>query len=351
MEHQTCSSMGAYGENTIAHELAHQWWGDLVTCSDFHHIWINEGFATYSEALYWGGKNGEDAYHAHMASKDQNYQGSIYRTDTSNVWSIFNYIVYGKGAWTLHMLRHVIGDEDFFEALAQYRDSFQFSHASTEDFQGVVEAVWGADLDWFFQQWIYGVGKPWYDWWWIAGEPDDLGNTEVTVHINQVQPSSHPVFKMPIDLKFMGDDMDTTIVVWDSLETQQFNLTLNFSPEVLSFDPEVWIHKDAQELVSIDGKPVRPNELRLISAYPNPFNAEVTFTYVVDDEFQGNLTIYNLRGQQILQEPVRHSASGVYQFSWQGLDNQGQALASGVYIASLMSEGQGSFSHKISLIR
>ncbi|MCF6239031.1 MAG: M1 family metallopeptidase, partial [Candidatus Marinimicrobia bacterium] len=174
MEHQTCSSMGSSGENTIAHELAHQWWGDLVTCSNFHHIWINEGFATYSEALYWGEKNGEYAYHEHMASKDNNYTGSIYRSDTTNVWSIFNYIVYGKGAWTLHMLRHVIGDENFFETLAEYRDIYQFSHASTEDFQSVAEAVWGQDLEWFFDQWIYGSGKPWYDCWWSAAPVDEF---------------------------------------------------------------------------------------------------------------------------------------------------------------------------------
>ena len=167
MEHQTCSSMGSYGENTIAHELAHQWWGNLVTCSNFHHIWINEGFATYSEALYWGAKNGDAAYHAHMALKNNDAGGSVYRPDTSTVGNIFSWNhVYQKGAWVLHMLRHVIQDEAFFNSFLEFREMFQYSHASTEDFQGVAESQYGESLEWFFDQWIYGSGKPHYRWWW-----------------------------------------------------------------------------------------------------------------------------------------------------------------------------------------
>ncbi|MEA3287843.1 MAG: M1 family aminopeptidase [Candidatus Marinimicrobia bacterium] len=351
MEHQTCSSMGASGENTIAHELAHQWWGDLVTCSNFHHIWINEGFATYSEALYWGAKNGEDAYHAHMASKDNNYQGSIYRSDTTNVWSIFNYIVYGKGAWTLHMLRHVIGDENFFETLAQYRDTYQFSHASTENFQEVAEIVWGQDLEWFFDQWIYGTGKPWYDWWWSASPVDEFGSSEITVHIDQVQGSFQPTFKMPIDLHFSGFNGDTTLVIWDSLRSQTFSMVLDFEPSDISFDPEVWIHKSAEQVAGLTDRGLQPGEFHLLGAYPNPFNAAVTIPYIVNSHFKGALVIYDLRGAEVYTQPLTHQASGQYQLSWNGQNAVGQSLASGIYIARIHAIDGGSVSQKISLLK
>ncbi len=351
MEHQTCSSMGASGENTIAHELAHQWWGDLVTCSNFHHIWINEGFATYSEALYWGAKNGEPAYHAHMQTKDYAYQGSIYRSDTTNVWSIFNYIVYGKGAWTLHMLRHVIGDDNFFETLAEYRNIYKFSHASTEDFQGVAEAVWGQDLEWFFDQWIYGSGMPWYDWWWSTTPLDEFGNSQVTVQVNQVHSSNEPTFKMPIDLAFAGSGNDTTIVIWDSLRTQQFTIQLDFEPTSLQFDPNVWIHKDAVQIAGIIERGLQPGEFHIMEAYPNPFNAEITIPYIVNSHFSGEISIFDLRGAQVYTQRLVHRESGQYSLEWDGRNAAGQALSSGIYIARIHSSGHGSSSQKLSLLK
>ncbi|NQV30816.1 MAG: T9SS type A sorting domain-containing protein [Candidatus Marinimicrobia bacterium] len=351
MEHQTCSSMGSSGENTIAHELAHQWWGDLVTCSNFHHIWINEGFATYSEALYWGEKNGELAYHAHMASKDNDYSGSIYRSDTTNVWSIFNYIVYGKGAWTLHMLRHVIGDDNFFETLAQYRHTYQFSHASTENFQSSAEVVWGQDLEWFFDQWIYGSGKPNYDWWWSAAPIDEFGHSEVTVHVDQVQDAAYPIFKMPIDLIFEGSGGDTTIIIWDSLQVQEFSLQLDFEPTAVNFDEEVWIHKNSTQVAGIDDQAFQPVDFRLFEAYPNPFNAEVTLPYIVNSHFEGELSIFNLRGSQVYKLALVHDSPGHYSVKWSGLDDYGLQLPSGIYIARILRDDQVTASQKISLLK
>ncbi len=350
MEHQTCSSMGSSSENTIAHELAHQWWGDMVTCSNFHHIWINEGFATYSEALYWGEKIDDNAYHAHMASKDMNYSGSIYRSDTSSVWSIFDYIVYGKGAWTLHMLRHVIGDENFFETLAQYRAAFLYSHASTEDFQGVAEVVWGQDLEWFFDQWIYGIGRPSYRWWWSANGPDEFGNSQVTVHVDQIQSSSLPTFKMPIDLSFSDGSNEVNMMIWDSLRAQDFNITLNFLPTELTFDENEWILKSASQIANVDGG-YYPESFKLLSAYPNPFNSEVNIPYATGANFNGSLSIYDLRGREVYSMSLHHETASVHEFQWNGKDNQGISLGSGLYIIQLTSLGHGSFSQKLSILK
>jgi len=351
MEHQTCSSMGSYGENTIAHELAHQWWGNLVTCSDFHHIWINESFATYSEALYWGAVNGEEAYHAHMASKMNNVNSSVYRYDASSVNSIFSWeMVYQKGAWVLHMLRHVLGDDIFFESLAEFRDAFQYSHASTEDFQGVVEEVWGQDLEWFIDQWIYGIGKPAYRWWWNASAADEFGNSQVTVHVDQTQGSTIPIYKMPIDLTFRDGSNDTTVVIWDSLQTQVFEITLDFVPHDLAFDEEAWIFKSANQVASVDDR-FGPESFKLRAAYPNPFNGEVNIPYFTGPNFSGMLTIYDLRGAEVYATPLQHSAAAEYQIRWDGMDSQGFTLGSGVYIVHISSPMYGSYSQKISILK
>ena len=351
MEHQTCSSMGSYGENTIAHELAHQWWGDLVTCSNFHHIWINEGFATYSEALYWGAKNGEDAYHAHMASKVNSVNSSVFRPDTSSVDLIFDwYMVYQKGAWVLHMLRHVVGDETFFASLAAFRGTFENTTASTEDFQGIVEEVWGQDLEWFFDQWIYGIGIPSYRWWWSATEEDEFGNSQVSIHVDQVQGSALPTFKMPIDLRFSDGSQEANMVIWDSLRAQDFSLTLNFVPTTLTFDENEWILKSATQVANVEGG-FHPGSFKLHSAYPNPFNGEVNIPYSTEANFNGRLIIYDLRGSEVYTTSISNENAGVYEVRWNGRDNNGINLGSGVYIVQITSPEHGSFSQKLSILK
>jgi aminopeptidase N len=162
MEHQTLCSL-YYGVTTnwhflIVHELAHQWWGDLVTCASFHHIWLNEGFATWSEAYWYEQTEGEAAYHEDMASKAYYGPGTIYVADPTDVQVIFDHdLTYDKASWVVHMLRGVLGDEDFFAALQAWRQQFAYRSATTADFQQVCEQIWGGDLSWFFQEWIYGM--------------------------------------------------------------------------------------------------------------------------------------------------------------------------------------------------
>jgi Aminopeptidase N len=327
MEHQTCSSMGSSSENTIAHELAHQWWGDLVTCANFHHIWLNEGFATYSEALYWGALYGESAYRAHMQNMDYAYTGSIYRQDTTDVWGIFDYIVYGKGAWVLHMLRHIVGDDNFFEALASYRQQYQFSHAVTEDFQDVVESVSGMDLDWFFDQWIYGSSRPEYRWWWAATAPDSGGNSVVTIHIDQVQGGIFPTFKMPID--FQIDD--TLVTLWDSLRSQDFTLLLPFQPTSVQFDPGYWIHKQVQQVTDTQPSSQLPDSYRLTAAFPNPFNSTLTIVMENREPFQGYWRVFDLQGREVWSENFSMVLPGRHLFHWEALNKQKVPLPSGIY--------------------
>ena len=147
----------------IVHALANQWWGDMITTRDWHHIWLNEGFATYTEGLFIESLLGKEELTNYMTGIEFFNNGSVYVYDTTQSGNILDLIVYDKGAWVLHMLRNIIGDEAFFAGLRNYGDSpLKYGTAVTEDFQGYMEAASGMDLDWFFQQWIYGHGNPNY---------------------------------------------------------------------------------------------------------------------------------------------------------------------------------------------
>jgi aminopeptidase N len=246
MEHQTNTSTTAsssgYSQWMIVHELGHQWWGDLVTCADWHHIWINEGFATYTEALYFEADSGSNYYHAYMNSCEYSGGGSVYIIDTTNVWNIFSAIPYDKGGWILHMLRHVVGDSLFFESLAEYRRQYQWSSATTEDFQGVVEAVTGLDLNYFFQEWVYGTYRPDYHYSYLS-EPDPAGGWNSYLHIRQIQTTTPLVFTMPIDVRITTDAGDDTRAVFNDRRVQTFTLHTDNPPSALMLDPDRWISR------------------------------------------------------------------------------------------------------------
>ena len=246
MEHQTCTSLGGWGESLIAHELAHQWWGNMITCRDFHHIWLNEGFATYSEALYKEQESGQSAYFSDINGNKFFGGGTIYVPDVLDVSRIFHGgLSYNKGSWVLHMLRHVVGDATFFDILQAYYDSqFQHGTAVTEDFQAVCEAVSGMELGWYFQEWIYGEYYPQYTYCWSS--VDRGGNYEVTLTIDQTQTNTG-VFTMPIDVTFSAIGNEETCVAFNDQQSQTFEFNLNFEPSSVQLDKDGWILKSVNE--------------------------------------------------------------------------------------------------------
>ncbi len=256
MENQTntfinvSSGWGNDWDWVIAHELGHQWWGDWVTLGDWRDIWLNEGFASYCEALWYGERNGPNAYRTYM---QQILDAAIaYEPDPPypmyDPQNLFSWgVIYRKGAAVLHMLRHVVGDSVFFEILRTYGQTYAYSNAVTTDFQAVAEAVSGQNLDWFFEEWVFEPGHPKYQWGWA-----DISNGNqyaIYVVIQQVQSHAYgvPTFKMPIDLVVQTAAGDTTIVVWDSLDFQEFTLSLNAQPFNVQFDPYPWIMREAQQ--------------------------------------------------------------------------------------------------------
>ncbi len=246
MEHQTMSGQGGFGESLTAHELAHQWWGNMVTCATWHDIWLNEGFATYSEALWLEFRNGSSDLvalrNAMLSRRPTSLDGSVYRYNISDINQIFSSnFSYRKGAWVLHGLRWVLGTEQFFEALARYRNRFAYSHATTADFQQVVEEVWGDSMDWFFQPWVYGIGAPSYAWGWTTTVVN--GKPYLLLSVRQTQPSNYGLYTMPLGIRATIGNRTQDFRVWNSAPTQYYVLPVSGTVSNLAFDPDEWILK------------------------------------------------------------------------------------------------------------
>lgn len=173
LEHNTVTTWGARllatnggNSDVVVHELAHQWWGDLVTCADWHDLWLNEGFATYVEALYRESRSGPDALGNTMTLNEYHGAQSVYVFDIPDGGGLFSAgytpAIYGKGAWALHMLRYEIGDDAFYAGLARHKDQgvARGGIATTAQFQDAMESESGRDLDWLFDQWVYEAGSP-----------------------------------------------------------------------------------------------------------------------------------------------------------------------------------------------
>ncbi|MCB9209484.1 MAG: T9SS type A sorting domain-containing protein [Ignavibacteriales bacterium] len=251
MEHQTVSTMGFFYESIMAHELAHQWFGDKITCKDWHHIWLNEGFATYSEALLVERLYGKDAYNNYilgeMASA-KSANGSIWVQNINSVDEIFSSSrSYSKGSVVLHMLRGVVGDENFFNIIKAYSDDPDLAYdvAETSDFQRVCETVSGMNLENFFEDWIYGEKYPKYAY---GFSVDSVANGyNVNLSVDQIQNTN--LFWMPIQINVKTSAGNNTFTIWDSLKTQNFTLFVENYPTQIQFDPNNLILKETTDKI------------------------------------------------------------------------------------------------------
>jgi len=246
MEHQTCTSFPARaidGEQAhdylIAHELAHQWWGDLVTLEDWPEIWLNEGFATYSDALWWEHLYGMAGLKARMQEFRtilfERYSGPHHAIYDPPQGYLFSAIEYEKGAWVLHMLRFVVGENNFWKTLKSYAKIYAYDTVTTDDFKSVCEDFYGEDLDWFFDQWIYEPGYPRYEFSW-----GHSGSNSVRVVIKQTQ-ESYPLYTMPIELQVVLPSGTVKRTVWVDEKTNAYDLSFAESPSDVLFDPDQWI--------------------------------------------------------------------------------------------------------------
>ncbi len=340
MEHQTCSSMtyGWYVQTFIAHELAHQWWGDMITCKTFHDIWLNEGFATWSEAYWREQSEGIEAYHAEMAAARYTGPGTIYVEDPSDFGGIFSYgLSYLKASWVVHMLRGVLGDDDFFAGLAAYRAQFGYGAASTEDLQDVMEAVSGRDLGPFMQQWIHGEYYPQYEY--SVQITPHGGDSLVQVSITQVQTNTG-VFTMPIQLAFSGPTGWTYRTVENERRVQNYSFILPGTIWAMEFDPENWILKDASPVDPTAVPLPAAGDLRLAAA-PNPFNPATLLSFSLARPSAVELAIFDARGRRVRDLLAGEVlAEGRHDARWDGTDAAGRPVAAETYVARLRVGGE-----------
>lgn len=262
MEHQTLTTLsaGAIGTDWMpwlnVHELGHQWWGDWVTCADWRELWLNEGFATLTEWL-WAEHLSESTLQDYLADSDSIglFLGPVYDNPVP-----FSGTVYDKGAWVLRMLRQRLGDQDFFEGVATYRQAHAGEAAVSEDLRAAFEAASGHDLEQFFQQWVYGENRPRFQYSW-----ENINGPAIRLTIKQIQQNAG-LFEMPLDVRVTtsGGVEDHTIEL-AALAEQTVDIALNASATGIELDPNRW----SLFLASPSDLP----DLDLGPNYPGPFDA------------------------------------------------------------------------------
>jgi aminopeptidase N len=345
MENQTLTSLcpNCWSESLIAHEFAHQWFGDMITCATWADIWLNEGFATWTEAHWTENQNGYAAYKNEMTDNANTYLNSnpgwaisvpSWAVTTPDVNTLFNYaITYMKGSCVLHMLRYSLGDSVFFPAFKAYATdtvNFKYQSATIEDFKNKMELGSGQDLDWFFDEWIYKPNHPIYRN--VYGiYSGTKSNWVVQFTARQEYQSFLPYFQMPIELKisFM-DNTDTIVRVFNSFNGQNFNFEFDKEPILVTFDPNNDILlKAGSTLVGLD-------ELAGIAtgstlkALPNPFNSHTEITYRLEKPAFATIEIFNNTGRKIETVVDKYLPTGEY-------TNQvsGEGLKAGIYYVVL----------------
>src|SRR5262249_34457699 len=219
-------------ESLVSHELAHQWFGDLVTCRDWGQGWLNEGFATYSEYIWreWGHGRDEahmellDWRHQYFEEDRRRYRRPIATNLYDEPIDVFDHHLYEKGGLVLHMLRGVLGDAPFWQALAHYLEKHRGGVVETRDLARAVEAATGRGVDWFFEEWVEKAGHPELE---VAyGWDDERQLARFSVKQKQKTDKDTPLFRVPMHVRFRvaGADVTLPLEVKDTSEVFYFPL-------------------------------------------------------------------------------------------------------------------------------
>jgi aminopeptidase N len=310
MEHQTMCTMGyntmdttpsTVGEGQIwyvAHETAHQWFGDYVTCAAWNYIWLHEGFASYME--YVALQNLQSQKLADTWMKNAHYlgimdaNGMLYIPDslTSNDAIVFdNRNEYKKGASILHMLRYETNNDSlFFAILKNYLSKFAYSVATVDDFKQVAETTTGNDLTVFFNQWYYGKGYPTFHINW-----DQTDDTLIIVSNQTTSSSKTPLFKTHFDLKLTLDAGDTIIRLYQESNEEKFELHLSKKVISIEFDPGLWLLQKKSIIIGIQ----KTNDDEMTAIFPNPAKNELRIRTL---NAKSTISIFNVTGKMVLSK-------------------------------------------------
>jgi aminopeptidase N len=274
MEHQTMSTMANFNFNLVAHELAHQWFGNSVTCGTWQDIWINEGFASYLEYVALenlGSRVAADNWMESAMALAFSKNGSVYvpESEAEDVYRVFDYgLTYKKGAVLLHMIRYELNnDQLFFDVLKTYADKYRDSTATAVDFRTVLEEESGLDFTCFFDQWYYGKGYPTFHL---------LGSIQHdTLYVQSQQESSDPstpLFRMHFDLAVETSEGEQVFRLYQEMNDQVFALPINAFVYDIQFDPEKKLLARSSSEIGL------PEEKEYLMG-PNPFEESILFRF------------------------------------------------------------------------
>jgi aminopeptidase N len=362
MEHQTLTTISPSWSSVnslISHEYGHQWFGDMITCGTWADIWLNEGFATYCEALYFEHISGYAAYKTNINGDASSYMSGnpgwpIYNPSwaitTPPNGTLFNGpITYYKGSCVLHMLRYTLGDSLFFAALKGYATdttNFRLKCAVTDDFTAKMSSIAGQDLTWFIDEWVKQPNHPAYQ---NVYGISNLGAGNWRVNFTAKQTLSNTVFhKMPIVLKIsFTTGSDTLIRVMNDVNNQVFTFNFNRQPTVLVFDPNNDIViKTASLTIGVSNiSSVVPDKYEMYQNYPNPFNPTTDIKFDVAKKSLVKINIYDVTGKLISELVNQESNPGKYDINWNGASH-----ASGVYFYRIET-GEFSKTMKMMLVK
>jgi len=322
MEHQTMTTIGNFNYYLVAHELAHSWFGNMVTCATWQDIWINEGFASYCEYLavehLVSPATASEWMDDAMAMVLSETGGSVYvpAPSANDVMRIFSSrLSYKKGAVLLHMIRYMLRDDElFFSVLRSYLSQYGYSVATGMDFKSVLESVSGMNFASFFDEWYYGEGYPVYSLQW--NQKDDTVSFRLSQAVSK--PSVTPFFTMPVEILFKYQGGDTLIRVDQTINPQdsRFRFTRNVT-EVL-IDPGNRILNETGKIQQVEKNLITDDDR--VKVGPNPCRYYL-FIYTTDSAPLRKITLYSSWGEVVsnLLFPQHMSiidtsnlASGVY---------------------------------------
>ena len=337
-EHQTSTFIVTPEEGLMSHELAHQWFGDKITCGSWQDIWLNEGFATHLASM-----DMENKYPLTVRATRKNEidnitsipNGSVFVSDTTSVNRIFNSrLSYIKGSHLLYMLRWILSDSVFFKGMKNYFNdtSIAYGFAKTKDFQRNLEKVSGVNLDYFFKDWFYGQGYPSYDVQW-----KQIDNKSVSMKMNQTTSDpSVTFFALPVALEFKNGIQQKTIVVDNKTNGETFIKDIGFIADSVIVDPDYWLitkNNTSEKINDVSGENV-------IQIFPSPFLNNINVNFRNFNDTKAHLKIYNSKGSLMLKKDLEISNSLFYSLNT-------QTFARGIYFIKIQTDNGVKFAKKI----
>ncbi|MDP4280634.1 MAG: M1 family aminopeptidase [Bacteroidota bacterium] len=348
MENETLTTIcqGCWSSELVAHEFAHQWFGDLITCATWADVWLNEGFATWCETNWNEHNYGHDYYMSELENYANTYftnnpgwaisvpDWAIHTPDPQAV--LFNYtITYCKGACALHQLRYVLGDSLFFSVLNNYTHdtNFRFHSATIRDFNNKVNEVTGQNYDWYFNDWLYQPDHPIYQ---NTYNFENLGNGQWKVNFFTSQVSQN-FFRMLLDFKIMfKDGSDTSFRAMNTDNYQGFSWIFDKEPMIFRFDQgDDILLKKSTTILGIPEHNKTANGLFLSRNYPNPASSSTKISFEIPQSAYVNLDLLDITGSKVRTILNEYRLSGK-----NSVTVDCSSLASGIYFYRLTSGGQ-----------